>query len=85
MRAFILALSLFFLCGCEIEYRVPRKHTDASEAGDVTFSPASFKDKDKAAACTCDPPCSSGYRCFSGECKPIAARARARARVASEV
>ena len=82
MRAFILALFLFFLCGCEITIRrSPR--SDVSVSDDVVFSPASFKDK--AAACTCDPPCSSGYRCFSGECKPIAARARARARVASEV
>ena len=39
------------------------------------FSPALFEAG--ASACTCDPPCSSGYKCYSGECKPVAASVRA--------
>ena len=81
MRAFILALFLFFLCGCEITIRrSPR--SDVSAPDDVVFSPASFK---TAPACKCDPPCASNERCYSDGCKPIAARARARTARRSEV
>lgn len=80
MRAFILALFLFFLCGCEITIkRSPR--SDAHDVSEPAFSPALFEAGARASACSCDPPCSSGYKCYSGECKPVAARAR----VASEV
>ena len=75
MRRLLSVLALCAsLCGCEVTIRrSPR--SEAHDVSEPAFSPALFEAG--ASACTCDPPCSSGYKCYSGECKPVAASVRA--------